>query len=622
VVVPHRGGRGAARGRGKPVPPVQPDRVFGSYDRLAEASQWQQWLSLKFEIEEMRKHSSIVGYVITEFTDLHWESNGLLDMCRNPKVFHKRMAAIQGQDLLIPDHTRTNFCGGERFVLPVLLSHFSRHDLGDATLHWQVEGIPDLQGQLLTEEAPPIGTSALGEIVFRVPDSGKARQVTLRMRLLDRAGVERAANHETFCFFPASARQIDLRPAVFVHDPLRLFPNAAAVLAEAGVRRADRLEPGVLCLAGAVDEKLLHFVERGGAALLLALERESLPRTTSGLGSIGRDKNGWWGDWCSGLNWFKPEGARAGGPWASLPQTRQFDFAFRNVVPKRVLVGFDAVKDFDDIWAGLFVGWVHYPAAFAGGFRYGSGKVLATTFDLLRYARTDPISVVMLGDLLRFVASPKFDPRKVVEMTRVELSHTLIPTGEEKNGGATWRYTTTVPKGDWTAPDYDDRGWKSGKSGFGRGLSQVNARTRWKDADIWLRIRVEAPPEGIANASLRFFHDDDFEVYVNGAPLLAREGYTTDYQDHALAPDQVALFRGGANVVCVHCLNHTGPQFVDVGITVEPAAAAAVPRDESAGTLAAGGNGRGPVSPVDNPATSGTEMARHEEKTLQTTGGG
>ena len=31
------------------------------------------------EIEEMRRHPSIGGYVITEFTDVHWECNGLLE---------------------------------------------------------------------------------------------------------------------------------------------------------------------------------------------------------------------------------------------------------------------------------------------------------------------------------------------------------------------------------------------------------------------------------------------------------------------------------------------------------------------------------------------------------------
>lgn len=609
-------GAGAARPEGtlQRFEQYQLHRVFGSYDTMAEISQWQQWLSLKFEIEEMRKHSSLVGYVITEFTDLHWESNGLLDMCRNPKVFHKKLPSIQAQDIVFVDHKRSAQWGGERFTIPVLLSHFSRRDLDDATLYWEVEGFAGLQGQLLIAEPPPIGASALGEIAFRVPDLDRARQVRLRLRLVDRDGNEVAANDETFTWFPASARQINLRPAVYVHDPEGFLPSAVPVLREAGVRLTDRLEPGVVCLASVVDEKLLHFVDRGGAALLLALERESLPRTASGLGSVGRDKNGWWGDWCSGLNWFKPEGARSGGPWASLPQTRQFDWMFRHVVPKRVLTGFDAGRDFDDIWAGMFLGWVHFPATFAGGFRYGQGRVLATTFDLLRTPR-DPVGVLMLGDLLRFVASRKFAPKKTVEMTRVELSETLIPTAEEK--GVSWRYTTTPPGADWADPAFDHSAWKTGRSGFGRGLSQVTARTKWSAADIWLRLEVEVPPEGIAHAALRYFHDDDFEVFVNGQPLFTRAGYTTDYEDLALAPDQVALFTPGRTVLAVHCLNHSGPQYIDLGITYEaasqperPPVTAEPPKREASATA------------DGNVAKTSKEVAEKEEKELQTTGRG
>jgi hypothetical protein len=434
--------------------------------------------------------------------------------------------------------------------------------------------------------------------------------MTLRLRLADREGREVTQNEATFSWFPASARQIDLRPAVYVHDPGGILPNARAVLREAGVRLAERLEPGVVCLAGAMDDKLLHFVHRGGAALLLALERESLPRTTSGLASVGRDKNGWWGDWASGLNWFKPEGARPGGPWASLPQTTQFDFTFQNVTPKRVLVGFDSDRDFDDLWAGLFLGWVHFPATFAGGFRYGEGKVLATTFDLLRHAGRDPVGVVMLGDLLRFVASDRFAPKKTVEMTRVELSHTLVKTAEE--GGTLWRYATEAPAGDWMQPDFDDRARSRTCRFSTRGLSQVTSRTRWSAADIWLRLTVDVPAQGIHAASLRYFHDDDFEVFVNGEPLLTRQGYTVDYEELTLAPDQAALFTPGKNVLCVHCRNHSGPQYVDIGITYEPGAAASSPTSPAS----ADEQGR----EEGNVAASPREMARHEEKVLQTTG--
>ena len=65
------------------------DRVFGDLRRFVTAAQWQQFRAMKYEIEAMRRKPNLAGYVITELHDCHWESNGLLDMRRNPRVFHE-----------------------------------------------------------------------------------------------------------------------------------------------------------------------------------------------------------------------------------------------------------------------------------------------------------------------------------------------------------------------------------------------------------------------------------------------------------------------------------------------------------------------------------------------------
>ena len=48
------------------------------------------------------RYSTIAGYVITELTDAHWESNGLLDMRRHPRVFHERFRTINGDTVIVP----------------------------------------------------------------------------------------------------------------------------------------------------------------------------------------------------------------------------------------------------------------------------------------------------------------------------------------------------------------------------------------------------------------------------------------------------------------------------------------------------------------------------------------
>ncbi len=55
------------------------DRLFPDYKALAHEAQWRQFQSLQHEIEEIRRQGAIRGYVITEFTDINWEANGLMD---------------------------------------------------------------------------------------------------------------------------------------------------------------------------------------------------------------------------------------------------------------------------------------------------------------------------------------------------------------------------------------------------------------------------------------------------------------------------------------------------------------------------------------------------------------
>ena len=57
---------------------------------------------MKFEIEAMRRQPNLAGYVVTELADIYWESNGLLDFLRNPKVYHDVFATINSPDMIIP----------------------------------------------------------------------------------------------------------------------------------------------------------------------------------------------------------------------------------------------------------------------------------------------------------------------------------------------------------------------------------------------------------------------------------------------------------------------------------------------------------------------------------------
>ena len=193
------------------------DQVFASLSALSEASQRLQFDALKFEIENMRSHESIQGYVITEFTDLHWECNGLLDMYRNPKIYHSRLKEINADDLLIPLWERLAFSAGEICAMKVLFSHYSTTEINSAILEWEVTS-----NQLTSSGWLPVGlclsaaVTELGVVSFDAPQVDRPSKARLELRLVSGENLLAKSEQEFYIFpseFVAAAKRQRSRSA-------------------------------------------------------------------------------------------------------------------------------------------------------------------------------------------------------------------------------------------------------------------------------------------------------------------------------------------------------------------------------------------------------------------------
>jgi len=148
-----------------------------------------------------------------------------------------------------------------------------------------------------------------------------------------------------------------------------------------------------------------------------------------------------------------------------------------------------------------------------------------------------------------------------------EAGKVFIPIAPDE--AAEWSYTTDRPAEGWEKPDFDDSSWKRGKAGFGAAMPNATIRTVWDTGDIWLRKPFDLSGDDVTNSSriaLTLFHDDDCEVYVNGAPVLRRGGCVGDYGRHWVRGSG-QVFQTGRNVLAVHCRNEGGPQYIDAGLS-------------------------------------------------------
>ncbi len=381
-------------------------RVYKDYNALADASQEQEWISLKYEIEEMRRYPDVAGYVITEFTDVNWECNGLLDMGRNPKIFHNRLKDLQAQDILVPRLSpRTAFWQGETAGLSITFSCFSGRPVAGGHIEWETLGFENLKGEEPVklggrlESEPTYGSYPVAQIWITAPHVEAPVKTEIKIALRSPDGTILARTTQNIVFVPAALRALGRGKTVWLHDPFGSAIGLSSMLTSIGFHVVAQPAPGALGLVTRWDPAVSAFLRDGGKAVLVATHARSIT-IASGLGVrlLERNTNGWWGDWCTSKTWFVPDN------FPSLPDTVRFDFEYQAIVPERVITG----PLVDNIVSGLFVGWLHNMAALVARLPIGRGDLIVCTFNLLPNIGSDPMATLLLGDL--FAMQPAIRP--------------------------------------------------------------------------------------------------------------------------------------------------------------------------------------------------------------------
>ncbi len=368
------------------------DKVFPTYSDLAAASQRMQFCALKYQIEQMRRHPSIVGYIITEFTDVHWECNGLLDMCRNPKTFYDAMACVNSADAIVPDWDRVSYWEGERVEVNLTMSHFSSTELGPGCrLEWHLDKWPEING--VFEEIAPRHAQIIrvGTIVFDVPQLDRSARVRINFRLLDATGTEVTSNHHEIYLFPRTTN----RSTSVISAPPELREQLEAL----GYKLTDDLKVADMAVVTEMTDELRWYVQNGGRVLWLAESDESQRAYLGTINITARKDRTWQGDWASNFNWIRQDVMFSG-----IPTDGCVDFAFADLIPDYVISGLSPRDFASDVHSGLFVGWLHHTVALVAEKRMSSGRLLISTYKLREHIGRQPVATIMLDDMISHLA--------------------------------------------------------------------------------------------------------------------------------------------------------------------------------------------------------------------------
>ncbi|MFB6139109.1 MAG: sugar-binding domain-containing protein [Halosimplex sp.] len=228
--------------------------VFDGYDDLAAAWQRRESVSLKGVIEEMRTHEGVAGYVVTEFSDIEWEFNGILDYLRDTKEFADEFATVNGELLVVVEPETHVLAPGETGSADLHVVNDTT-DAVEGELRW--DGV-DGSGSL-SVSVDGFGTTTFEEAVTLAPPADASTGVHSLDVTLE-AGDRRVSNAEPV--FVVAAEETPDR-TVYADEPL------AAALDENALAVTDDVDEADVAVVTEVDDSVAAFVERGNAALVV-----------------------------------------------------------------------------------------------------------------------------------------------------------------------------------------------------------------------------------------------------------------------------------------------------------------------------------------------------------------
>jgi len=270
----------------------------------------------------------------------------------------------------------------------------------------EMEGGPTLEGRVPIDRWPEAGSVPVGMLGITMPDVGVVSDARLRLAAIESDGTVRAEDEMRLAVLPASGRRTTKPIRVGVHDPLGIWGIADRV---AGLGH-EIVEPADadLVVASEMTDAIVSRIDAGGRALILVRSRGAIPSDHDLARRVGvhlrrlphagypGQRSPWEGDWVTSWSWILPD------EFEGLPRRNPLDFTYEEVLPDHVLLGHDPVRHRDEVTAGMFVGWIHAPAALVWTFFQGRGAVTLTTFRVA--PESGAVATVLLEGLLQRAA--------------------------------------------------------------------------------------------------------------------------------------------------------------------------------------------------------------------------
>jgi hypothetical protein len=382
----------------------QLNRIFGDKENLAAHSQKRMYRACQSLIEEMRKRQQINGYVVTEFTDIEWETNGWLDFTREMKAGFEKAANFNGALVVMADRIKRNLWSGDQQVWDVIISNHDMEEL-KGTLEWEIPGT-EVFGNMELNEGKSVHVKLPETIQFIAPIIGEAGFYKLLLRIR-REGKIAAWNEVELTISPKK------KVSSFNVYPYYMSEDFKKNLIESGLQVVDKFDAADVVVTSTLDGNVLNHYRDGGHVLFLAEDGDKL--IEKGQFTFRELDQGESWNRTSSFNYVNPEHL------PHVPLNKEMGWELDGLYPDYVIpfsnyqklggtvgrvvymFGNDSIPETSEIISGYFQGWVGQVGGSMIVQKNAKGSLTLTTWKLTRNYGKHPIATQIINHLIRKV---------------------------------------------------------------------------------------------------------------------------------------------------------------------------------------------------------------------------
>lgn len=124
------------------------------------------------------------------------------------------------------------------------------------------------------------------------------------------------------------------------------------------------------------------------------------------------------------------------------------------------------------------------------------------------------------------------------------------------------KYMEKAQNGRWSGLNFEDSNWKEGVLPISD--NKALSGTFWESDNIWVRREFSLGKiDKNEPLFLKLQHDDNVEVYLNGALVFKKDGWNNRFEYFDISSKAKGLLREGKNVLAIHLKNTAGDRFLD-----------------------------------------------------------